>query len=203
MELSLTVSLSLSLDLLGWHVFLVGRRFSSICWLRRRPLLLCGSVFHLGSQSRGTQPMEGSTGQPRRGPPHLCSHPLVSVTSPHLQGQVGAPVSLHVQGDWAISSTRCQSLPCSGFSMRGRRREGTGAPPAVSCKYYSTSGPWASSHQGINCFFGFQEVSGSTRPEVLDCISRGFSCELKGTDGKPQTEIRLSAKPGRWQPNQV
>lgn len=42
---------------------------------------------------------------------------------------------------------------------------------------------------GLNGFFEFQKVSGSTLPEVLDCISRGFARELKGAGGKPCAEI--------------
>ena len=65
------------------------------------------------------------------------------------------------------------------------------------------SGPWLPHTSGIKCFFRFQGVSGKAQSEVLDCISQGFSCALKGAGAKPQTEIGLSTKLGRRQPQQT
>lgn len=181
----------------GWGIFLhllIEEEAPPTLWVCHPP----------GSQSPCIQPVAGNTRAMPGGGGDPSSLPLTFSGLPHMptpaKGGWGLLCHWMSRSDEqrVIFGTRHRSLPCSGYSMRGGRKKEQF--PAVSCKYCPASGLRASLHQGIHCFLGFQKVSGSTLPEAVDCISRGFSYELKG---KPQTGIRLSTKPGRWQPNQV
>lgn len=137
-------------------------------------------------------------GARREGAPNFRWPSVGPVTGPHWQGPweplVPCVSRFGGQPPPGISAPHLPRLPC-----QQRRKKGTPHLPGQQCP----SGPWLPRTSRINCFFRFQRVSGNTQSEVLDCISRGFSCALKGAGAKPQTEIGLSTKLGRRQPRQT
>ena len=137
-------------------------------------------------------------GARREGGPKL---PLTFCRSRHwatLTGTLRTLGSLCVQV-WGTAPSWDISSPLAPAPLPAEEEERHPHLPGQQCP----SGPWLPRTSRINCFFRFQRVSGNTQSEVLDCISRGFSCALKGAGAKPQTEIGLSTKLGRRQPRQT
>ena len=181
----------------GGQVFLASRRFSSTCWLTASLLSPWGLSSPRGSEPC-IQPLEGSHGHLHLGCARrsllISTHILWVLSHAHSYKGDQDFQAHSVQVWWAVNEvwwavngpcTRRQLLPGSGPSSR---RGGKAVPaPATSCKQGSTAACQASSYQGNQLFLWVSEVSGNILPEVLDCISPGFSCALERAGGKAQT----------------